>query len=153
MAQIGTRKKVIQARSPTQDAYIRQTMEEQAGDQNEGVRLALYFQRKASSLTGAYSILADKALLEVVMTALGLPAAVAQSDTDKLAQLIEKRLTISDFKDPAKVEKFLARFAALYDIDNPQTQQSITSMLLSGNTSSVFGVDMLTSINSIKLNL
>jgi hypothetical protein len=137
----------------TQDAYIRQTMEEQAGDQNEGVRLALYFQRKASSITSAYSILADKALLEVVMTALALPDAVAQSDTDKLAQMLEKRLTMADFKDPAKVEKFLARYAALYDIDNPQSQQSITSMLLSGDTSSVFGQDMLTSINSLKLNL
>lgn len=136
----------------TQDLYIRQTMEQQAGEQNQGVRLALYFQRKAATITSAYSILADKALLEVVMTGLGLPDAVAQSDVDKLAQLIEKRITIADFKDPAKVEKFLARFSALYDIANPQTVQSIPSMLLSGDTSSVFGQDLLTSIQSLKLN-
>jgi hypothetical protein len=136
----------------TQDLYIRQTMEQQAGEQNQGVRLALYFQRKADTIKSAYSILADKALLEVVMTGLGLPDAVAQSDVDKLAQLIEKRITIADFKDPAKVEKFLARFSALYDIANPQTVQSIPSMLLSGDTSSVFGQDLLTSIQSLKLN-
>ncbi len=136
----------------TQDMFIRQTMEEQAGDQNAGVRLAMYFQRKAATITSAYSILADKALLEVVMTALAMPDEVAQSDTDKLAQMLEKRLTISDFKDPAKVEKFLARFSALYDIANPQTGQSITSILLSGDTSSLFSQDMLTSIQSIKLN-
>ena len=136
----------------TQDLFIRQTMEQEAGNQNQGVRLALYFQRKAASITSAYSILADKALFEVVMTGLGLPDSVAQSDVDKLAQLLEKRINVADFKDPAKVEKFLARFSALYDIANPQTVQSIPSMLLGGDTGSVFGQDLLTSIQSIKLN-
>jgi hypothetical protein len=44
------------------EAYIRQAMETKAGDQNDGVRLALYFARKAPSITSAYGILADKAL-------------------------------------------------------------------------------------------
>ena len=138
----------------TQDLFIRQTMEQQAGEQNPGVRLALYFQRKAGTIKSAYSILADKALLEVVMTGLGLPDAVAQSDVDKLAQMIEKRINVADFKDPAKLEKFLARFSALYDIANPQqTAQSIPSILLGGgDTGAVFGQDLLTSIQSIRRN-
>src|SRR5690606_32364362 len=72
----------------TQDRYVRQTMEQRAGDQNQGVRLALYFERKASSIQSAYSILADKALLEVVMTTLGLPDAAAQAEVDVLAKMI-----------------------------------------------------------------
>jgi hypothetical protein len=32
------------------DKYLRQTLEEQAGDENQGVRLALYFQRKAETI-------------------------------------------------------------------------------------------------------
>src|SRR5690606_13268765 len=64
----------------TQDLYIRQTIEQTAGEENPGVRLALYFQRKATSITSAYSILADKALLEVVLTALQLPDAITQAD-------------------------------------------------------------------------
>ena len=38
-------------RQGTVDRYVQQTLEEDAGAQNEGVRLALYFQRKASSIT------------------------------------------------------------------------------------------------------
>ena len=54
--------------------HIRQTLEEEAGAKNEGVRLALYFERKASGVKSAYGILADAALLKVVQTALGIPA-------------------------------------------------------------------------------
>src|SRR5690606_17380894 len=63
--------------------YSRQTLEEDAGLQNEGVRLALYFERKASSITSFYDVLADPALGEVVRTVLGLPASSAQADLDK----------------------------------------------------------------------
>ena len=35
----------------TVDRYVRQTLEENAGRQNEGVRLALYFERKAPEIT------------------------------------------------------------------------------------------------------
>jgi len=135
----------------TQDLYIRQTMEEQAGDQNEGVRLALYFQRKAATITSPYSILADKALLEVVMTALAMPDAVAQADVDMQAKMIEKRIDLEDFKDPAKVEKFLARFTALYDLENPQTNSvSVPSLLIGQQQGASFGVDLLTSIQSLR---
>jgi len=54
----------------TADLYLYQTMESEAGNQNEGVRLALYFRRKASNIGTAFDILADKALLEVVRNAL-----------------------------------------------------------------------------------
>lgn len=135
----------------TQDLYVRQTMEQRAGDQNQGVRLALYFQRKASSIQSAYSILADKALTEVVMTSLGLPDSAAQADVDVLAKMISSRVDIADFKDPAKVEKFLARFAALYDLENPQSVSSIPSMLLGQQEGVSIGMDLLASIQSIKV--
>lgn len=138
----------------TQDLYVRQTMEQKAGTENEGVRLALYFQRKASTITSAYSILADKALLEVVTTALGIPDAAAQADVDTQARMIEKRLDLADFKDPAKVEKFLARFTALYDINNPQsTQASVPSLLLDEQEGAVIGLDLLGSIQNLNLRL
>lgn len=136
----------------TQDMYVRQTVEEQAGAQNEGVRLALYFQRKASSITSAYTILADKALLEVVLTALGISDSAAQADVDTQARMIEKRLELADFKDPKKVEKFLARFTALYDLENPQASTpSIPSILLGQNEGATFGIDVLSSIQALKL--
>src|SRR5690606_30175537 len=60
------------ALQPTVDAYLRQTLEENAGEQNEGVRLALYFERKAPDIDSFYDVLADRALAQVVRTALGL---------------------------------------------------------------------------------
>ena len=134
-----------------QDLYIRQTMEQRAGDQNPGVRLAMYFERKAASITSAYSILADKALVEVVMTALGLPDAISQADVDTQAKLIASRLDFADFKDPAKVEKFISRFSALYDIKNPPQGPSIPSLIL-GDTGIIgFGQDLLASIQATRL--
>jgi len=135
----------------TQDLYVRQTMEQKAGAENPGVRLALYFQRKASSIESAYSILADKALREVVMTALGLPEAAAQADVDVLAKMISNRIDIADFQDPDKLEKFLARFSALYDIANPQSVSSIPSMLLGQQDGLGIGMDLLGSIQAIKV--
>jgi hypothetical protein len=132
----------------TQDLYIRQTMEVTAGEQNEGVRLALYFQRKAPDITSGYAILADKALFAFVTTALSLPDAVANMDTDMLAALIEKRINFEDFKDPEKLEKFIARFTALYDMENQQTTSSIPSLLL-GQTEVVgIGQDLLANIQA-----
>ncbi len=135
----------------TQDMYIRQTMEEQAGSQNEGVRLALYFQRKASSIVSPYSILADKALLQVVLTALALPDSIAQAEVDTQAKAISKRLDVADFKDPAKVEKFLARFTALYDVNNQQTSSSPASILLGQQQGGVISDALLSSIQATKL--
>ncbi len=154
----GTAKRVVlglaqdtNAVSEMQDLYIRQTMEQTAGEQNAGVRLALYFQRKASSITSAYSILADKALIEVVLTALQLPSSVSQADVDVQAKLLTNRLDFDDFKDPAKVEKFLSRYTALYDLQNPQQGPSIPSILL-GDTGIVgFGQDLLASIQATRV--
>lgn len=57
----------------TQANYLQQSLEQQQGDTNPGVRLALYFQRKAGEITSAYDILADKALSEVFRTTFDLP--------------------------------------------------------------------------------
>jgi len=139
--------------SATQDLYVRQTMEQRAGADNEGVRLALYFQRKASGIQSAYSILADKALLEVTMTALGIPDAAMQADIDVLAKMISSRIDLADFKDPAKVDKFLGRFAALYDIQNPQQSSPSIASILLGQDQGIMGQDLLTQIQSLKLTV
>jgi hypothetical protein len=96
----------------TVDRYIRNALEEQAGTRDERLRLALYFQRKAPSLTGPYGVLADKAMYTVVRTALGLPAAVSGADIDKQASFISSKLTIEDFSKPEKLEKFIIRYIA-----------------------------------------
>jgi hypothetical protein len=99
-----------------QHKYLQQTLETQQGESNPGVRLALYFERKAPSITSAYDLLADKALAEVFRTIFSLPDEVGAMDIDQQAKVVEKHLNLKDLADPAKLAKLLNRFSALYDI-------------------------------------
>ena len=128
LQQVQTRSQLV----ATTDLYARQTMEENAGKQNEGARLALYFQRMAPTITSAYSILADKALLQVTQTALGLPTSMSNADIDVQANMITKKLKISDLQDPDKLNKFLARFSALYDVNNSDITQTNPAIAILG---------------------
>jgi hypothetical protein len=136
-------------RAETVDRYVRQTLEENAGRQNEGVRLALYFARKAPQLTGTYDILADKSLLKVVQVALKIPAATGRMDIDKQARLISDRLKIEDLKDPAKLKTFIDRFTTLWDIENPQPTQ-LPANLQIGISQVAISPEVLANIQSLK---
>lgn len=109
------------ALEPAVDKFMRQTLEQDAGQQNEGVRLALYFERKAHTITNAYQVLADPALAAVVRTVLGLPDSAAQFDIDRQAKLFESRIDFEELKDPAKLAKFLERFTAMWEMNNPSS--------------------------------
>jgi hypothetical protein len=114
----------------TQSNYLEQSLEQQQGDTNPGVRLALYFQRKAGDITSAYDILADKALSEVFRTTFDLPDSMAAMPIDQQAKFVGKLIKIQDLSDPAKVEKLLNRFSAMYDIRNSQSTSQGQSPLL-----------------------
>jgi hypothetical protein len=140
------------ARQGTVDRYVRQSMEESAGAQNEGVRLALYFQRKAASIDSPYDILADPALLKVVQTALRIPVETGMQDIDKQAALITKRLDLADLKDPKKLDAFLTRFAGMWDVDNKATTASSPMLaLIARPTEAGVGADLLLSLQNLKL--
>jgi hypothetical protein len=134
--------------------YVRQTLEEDTGEQNEGARLALYFERVAPSLSSVYGILADKAMLKVVQTAFQIPETTSLMDIDKQAEMIGKRLDIKDMKDPAKLKDFLKRFTALYELSNSSGSSNPTNAATTilGQAAS-FGIsgDVLSAIQSLKL--
>ncbi len=134
----------------TMDRYVRQSLEEDAGEENEGVRLALYFGRKAGALVSAYSVLADAALLKVVQTALRLPAETSALDIEKQAALIDSRLDIADLKDPERLKAFLTRFTSLWEIDNPSTAQSPSTVLFTQPIELGIAQDLLASLQNLK---
>lgn len=139
------------AQQPTVDKYLRQTLEENAGQTNEGVRLALYFQRKAPDITSWYDVLADTALASVVRTALGLPDSFATADIDKQAQLFEQKLDLTDFTDPAKLTKFLTRFTSMYEINNStSTAASSISVLFAKPVTSGISTDLMMAMQKLK---
>ncbi|RJG44103.1 MULTISPECIES: DUF1217 domain-containing protein [unclassified Mesorhizobium] len=141
----------VLSQQPVTDKYLRQSLEQDAGAQNEGVRLALYFQRNAPNITNFYEVLGDKALAQVVRTALGLPDAFAQADIDKQVKYFESRLKIEDLSDPDKLGKFIQRFTALWEIENPSTSAA-TSLTVLFSQPAEYGVstNLLLSIQSMK---
>ena len=142
-------------RSPSQqpvvDKYMRQTLEEDAGKTNEGVRLALYFERKAPTITNWYDVLADTALASVVRTAIGLPDSFATADIDKQAQAFEAKLDLTDFTDPAKLDKFLTRFTSLWEINHPtSTAQTSIGVLFAQPTTVGISTDLMMAMQKLK---
>jgi len=121
----------------TIELHTRQTLEKQTGTESEGTRLALYFQRKAPEISSVYGILADRALQQVVFKALGLPDEMAQAPIDHQAELLKSRLKIEDFKDPQKLEKFLARFSIRFDIENDTASSPVTMLFQAADSSDV----------------
>ncbi|WP_322987705.1 MULTISPECIES: DUF1217 domain-containing protein [unclassified Hoeflea] len=139
------------AQQGTVDKYLRLTLEEDVGVDNTGVRLALYFQRAAPDLTSAYGILADTAISQVVFTALGLPSELAAADIDKQADMLDARIDIEDFKDPEKLGKFLERFTALWELDNPSFGSVDSSVLLGSSAGFGISPELMLSLNNLKL--
>lgn len=136
---------------PVIDKYMRQTLEEDAGRSNDGVRLALYFQRKASTLTNWYEVLADKALASVVRTAFALPDSFASADIDKQVKLFESKFDIADFSDPAKLAKFVTRFTSLYEISHPTSSaQSSVGVLFAQPTTIGVSTDLLMAMQKLR---
>ena len=125
------------------EKFTRQTLETRAGATNEGVRLALYFERKAPSIADAYDILADKALLEVTRVALGLPAAMSQQNIDVQAKTLAKKIDFAEFRDPAKVQRFVQRYAAMADMTGAQGPTGAAGVGL--------GLDLLRSLQGLRL--
>lgn len=101
------------------DRFVEQAMESKQGEQNPGVALALYFRRQAPQLTSVYGVLADKKILQVVQTALDISPDTGRQPIDTQARLLKAKLNIADFKDPKKLDRFIARFSAMYDSKNP----------------------------------
>lgn len=141
---------VNEAQEPTVDRYLRQSLEEDAGEQNEGVRLALYFERKAPDIESFMGILADPALAEVMRTALGLPDEIAQADIDQQVAMMERRFDIEDFKDPEKLDEFLKQFTSLWEINNPSSQQSSPAALFGQPAEFGISTDLLLTMAQMK---
>jgi hypothetical protein len=120
----------------TQSEYVEQTLENNEGQQDVGVQLAMYFNRVAPSVTSSYGILADQNLLEVVETIFGLPTAFSSENIDVQAQAVSKLLPISDLQNPAKLKELTERFTAAYDMTYGNSSNSSSTLSVSGSASS-----------------
>jgi hypothetical protein len=140
------------ATTQTVEKYVQQTLEQREGDADQGVRLALYFKRKASSVKTTMGILADKALLQFVQTTFNIPQAASRADLDIQVRNLEKVLDVKDFQDPKKVDKLIQRFNVMWEMNNPSAS-SVAPILSLFNQSYDQGmsVDLMMSIAKLRL--
>ena len=135
----------------TVDKFYRQTLEEDAGAEDEGVRLALYFTRKAPTVDSILGLLADPALLKVTQTMLGISEATGALDIDKQSAMFEKRLDVKDLKDPEKLQKLITRFTSMWEMQKGQSAISGASILIGGPIALGLSGDLLASIQNFRL--
>jgi hypothetical protein len=136
--------------------YVEQALEDNEAQQNPGVQLALYFQRQAPTITDAYGILADRNLLTVVQTALGISPYASLQNIDTQAAEISKQLNVADFKDPKKLQQFIEKFSALYDSNSASTGATSSSaapnaILAAGPTAFGISIDTLSSLQNLQI--
>ena len=133
--------------------YVQQTIDDNAGTQNPGVQLALYFTQNASAITNLYGLLADKNLLKVVQTAFNLPSS-ATVDIDAEERALATHVSLADLKDPAKVKQIAERFTAQYDATGQNTASDstgIAQIFASSTAGTGFSTDLLLSLQGLKL--
>ena len=133
--------------------YVQMALEKKEGEQNQGVQIAMYFKRKASSVTTTMGILADKALLKFVQTTFNIPESASKADLDIQVRNLEKHLNIKDLQDPKKVDKLIQRFSAMWDVNNASTTQMAPVLTLFDQSSvqEGFSVDLMMSITKLRL--
>ncbi|RCL02544.1 MAG: hypothetical protein JSC188_000058 [Candidatus Tokpelaia sp. JSC188] len=146
----------------TVNKYMQQTLEVQAGEKNEGTRLALYFDRTVSEMvrtkrmseeSWCYQIISDKALREVVFTALDIPENIGASDIEAQKKMIESRMSRKDIIDPHRLEKFIARFSAMYDARNRPDVSPALSLLQDSQIALGISEETLIAMQSLRCGI
>lgn len=138
------------AQQGTVDRYLRIQLESDAGQNDEGVKLALYFQRRAPEVTSVYGLMGDPALYKVVQTALGLPAVYSNTDVDKQAAFLRSKINVEDFGDPVKLDNFITRFAAKWQAANGSPGQTAPLVGLGRPTLASFDNSLLLSMQLLR---
>jgi len=133
------------------DRFLEVKLEEEAGSANDGVRLALYFRRKAANISSAYSILGDAALYKVAQVALDLTPSSNSSSLDNQVATIKAHLDLTKLNDPETLNKFLTKFMTKWDLKNSAANNSAPAIVLSQGIQSFTSVEILTLIQSLPL--
>ena len=121
-------------RDPVSLAFIRAQyetvgLEQEVGQENLGVREAMYFRRSVGEIDNAFQILADNVLRTVVFGTLQIPDEVAFQDIDKQAAIIEARLDLEDLKDEEFVDNFLNRYLLQQEPTGTDATAGVASLI------------------------
>lgn len=131
------------------DKFYSQTIEIDAGNANNGARLALYFERKSPEIDNAYAILGDPALLEYVQTAFGLPSQMSFYSIEKQAAIIEEKLDFEKLSDTEYLDELTTRFLVNWDIANPAAPPATPLINVNSGIQGI-SLDLMTALQTVK---
>ncbi|MFM9845332.1 MAG: DUF1217 domain-containing protein [Dongiaceae bacterium] len=119
------------------DRFVTNEFEKSAGEGNPAVRYALYFKRKAASITSWYQVLGDRPLFEVVRTVLGVQTLGPATDLDRQVKFLETRIGLDNLKKPDFAKRFVDRYLSAYDQRNSTATLSGAAQILAIGTNSL----------------
>ncbi len=103
----------------------------------------------APTVSSGYGVLADPALSQVIKTMLGLPDAASSEAIARQAAVIEARVDLASFKDPAKLQRFVQRFTAIWDAQNNAASAPVLT-LFADSTTQGLDASLLLSLQRIR---
>jgi hypothetical protein len=126
-------------------AFRARSFETAVGEQNNTYRLALNAEREIATVAAGsssenakwYTILGNQPLREVFQTALGLPKSFASIDIDQQLSVLKSRTaaafgaeTVSQFKDPARMEALVRRYITRAEMQDQGAASSSSAVAL-----------------------
>ena len=116
--------------------FKRHSFETSIGTDSIALQEATYFSRNAQGLTKLSQLMADKPLLDVVRTALGIPEAFKGLNYDQQVALLKPRVDMGQFATAAGVAEFVDKYLAMDQINQITSGSSGNPILsLFGNDS------------------
>jgi hypothetical protein len=101
--------------------------EKEMGEDNPGLREALYFRRMAANVTSIPQLMSDRALATVARGALGMPSQFGLLEYEQQRDRLAKRLDVADLQDPKAVSRMVQRYVA--QLGATQTGNPVTALL------------------------
>lgn len=116
--------------------FQQHSFQAEIGADSVPLREASYFTSNAQGLTKLSQLMSDPALLDVVTTALGIPAAFKGLDYDQQVAILAPRVDMTQFATAAGVGKFVDKYLAMDQLNQVTSGAAADPMLalFGGNT-------------------
>lgn len=109
--------------------FRQQSFENSIGRDNGALQEAAYFTRNALGATKLSQLMADKALLDVVRTALGIPDSFSNLDYTQQKTILAARVDMRQFATPEGVARFVNKYLVMEQLKQSQAASASDPML------------------------
>lgn len=110
--------------------FQQHSFETSIGKDSTPLQEAEYFSQNAKGLTSIYQVMSDKALLDVVTTALGIPSSFGNLSFDQQVAILKPRVDMTQFATADGVNKFINKYLAMDQLNQINSGAAASSPLV-----------------------